>query len=252
MKQIFNILKYDTISSTNDEAKKILQKFKVPNFTIISTKTQPGGKGQRGNTWYGGNANNLLFSIILKPENLKASEQFYLSKIISLGITDCLNTEKIGFKIKWPNDIYFEDKKICGILIENTISGNNIKNSIIGIGLNINETDFPKDLPFAVSLKNITGKNYDIEYELTKLLESIQEKISFLKKSNYSQIDELYHLNLYKINEPAEFKDITSDTIFKGKIIGTLPEGKLIIKILNGKTRHYGFKEIEFIRRRQA
>lgn len=245
MKSFFNILKYNTISSTNDEAKQLLLKTKLPDFTIISAEEQIKGKGQRENSWNSKKGKNLLFSIITYPKNLKASDQFYLSKIISLGIIDYLNTKKKGFKIKWPNDIYFKNTKICGILIENTISGTTIKNSIIGIGLNINQEKFPDYLPDAVSLKNITDKNYNIENELHLLLNYILENYKNLKVENFKHIDKKYHSHLFGINKTLEFKDKTG--AFKGIIKGTLPEGRLIIEISKNDIRYFSFKKVEFI-----
>ena len=245
MKTEFNIIYKQSIASTNDEAKKILQIGKTEDFTIISANEQLTGRGQRKNTWHSQKGQNLTFSIITFPSFIKVSDQFYLSKVISLGIIEYLNTKEQKFKIKWPNDIYFNDKKICGILIENSISGSIIKSSVIGIGLNINQSKFPEYLPKAVSLFNINNKEYNLEEELNKLLVYIFKKYSYLKTKSYPEIDNLYLNNLYKLNELSEYKD--SAGFFKGKITGTLPEGKLIIKTEEDQIRTYSFKEVEFI-----
>jgi len=242
---IFNILKYDIISSTNDEAKNILQQKNIPDFTVITAEEQTKGRGQRNNSWHSNKSENLLLSIISFPNKINAVNQFYLSKVISLGIIDYLNTKANDFKIKWPNDIYFKDKKICGILIENTVSGSFIKNSIAGIGLNINQTQFPDFLPDAISLNLITGKKFELEYELKELLIFLKNKFNLLKPDSFFEIDNRYHENLYKIYEKSGFKD--SNGIFEGTITGTLPQGNLIIKINDNKTKTYAFKEIEFI-----
>ncbi len=245
MKTKFNIIYKQSIASTNDEAKKILQTGKTEGFTILSANEQLTGRGQRQNTWHSQKGKNLTFSIITFPSFIKVSDQFYLSKVISLGIIEYLNTKGEEFKIKWPNDIYYNDKKICGILIENSISGSTIKNSVIGIGLNINQTNFPDYLPKAVSLSNINNKEYNLEKELNKLLIYIFKKYNSLKTQPYSEIDNLYHSNLYKLNALSEFKD--SNGFFKGKITGTLAEGKLIIQTEANQIRCYNFKEVEFI-----
>ena len=156
-----------------------------------------------------------------------------------------MNTKEQKFKIKWPNDIYYNDKKICGILIENSISGSIIKSSVIGIGLNINQTKFPEYLPKAISLFNINNKEYNLKSELNKLLIDILKNYNSLKTKSYSEIDNLYHNNLHKLNELSEFKDSTG--FFKGKITGTLPEGRLVIQTANNEIRTYSFKEVEFI-----
>ncbi len=245
VKNIFNILNYDKISSTNDEAKILLQKIKLPEFTIISAKEQTIGRGQRENIWFSESDRNLLISIITYTKRLKAHEQFYLSKVISLGIIEYLETKKNGFTIKWPNDIYFENKKICGILIENTLSGTKIKNSVIGIGLNINQKKFPDFLPDAISLTDITKKTYDLKKELHILLNYIFENYQNLEFENFDTIDKKYHNCMYKMNKISEFKD--TNGIFKGKITGTLPEGKLIIQTSEGILQYYNFKEVEFL-----
>ena len=245
MKTEFNIIYKQSIASTNDEAKKLLQTGKIEDFTILSASEQHTGRGQRQNKWHSQKGKNLTFSIITFPSFIKVSDQFYLSKVISLGIIEYLNTKEEKFKIKWPNDIYYNDKKICGILIENSISGSTIKSSVIGIGLNINQTKFPDYLPDAISLSVIKNKEYNLEEELNKLLIDILKNYNSLKIKPYSEIDNLYHNNLYKLNELSEFKDSTG--FFKGKITGTLPEGKLVIQTEANQMRSYNFKEVEFI-----
>lgn len=244
MKTKYNIISKKTVSSTNEYAKKVLQNENPSDFTIISANEQLIGKGQRTNSWHSQAGKNLTFSLIMFPDFLKVTEQFYLSKMISLGILEYLKTKGENFKIKWPNDIYCDDKKICGILIENSIAGSTIKNSVIGIGLNINQTLFPKNLPNAISLSLITHNAYQLEDELDILTGFLYEYYNDLKKLNFSKTDKLYHKDLYKINKSAEFKD--SSGTFTGKITGTTPEGKLIIKTINNDIKTYSFKEVEF------
>jgi len=241
----FNIIKLNTVTSTNDEAKKYINVTQTIDFTSIIANEQTKGRGQRENNWHSETSKNLLFSIITKSTFLKPTEQFYLSKVISLGIIEYLNNKKNGFKIKWPNDIYYKNKKICGILIENSISGSTIKNSIIGIGININQNAFPNYLPNAISLSNILEKEFSLEIEFEYLLNKIYESYSLLKEKKITKIDNLYHKYLYRINTTSNFKDKSG--MFTGKIIGTLPEGMLQIKTSEQKTRTYNFKEVEFL-----
>ncbi|MCF6366918.1 MAG: biotin--[acetyl-CoA-carboxylase] ligase [Bacteroidales bacterium] len=245
MKSKFNIIKQQIVKSTNDFAKELLLNRKIVDFSVITANEQLAGKGQRNNTWFSDTGKNLTLSIITYPVFLRATEQFYLSKVISLGIVEYLNSKNINFKIKWPNDIYFNDKKICGILIENSIAGLSIKNSIIGIGLNINQEKFPEYLPDAISLSNIKKKDFCLETELLLLLNSIYKKYQLLRNKLFFDIDNLYHKHLYKINEFSDFKDNAG--IFKGKISGTLPEGKLIIETLTKEKKFYNFKEVGFL-----
>lgn len=245
MKTGYKIIYKDCVSSTNDVAKKLLHTENATDFTVISANKQLIGKGQRKNSWHSEPGKNLTISIITFPYYLKVPNQFYLSKVISLGILKYLKTKGKHFKIKWPNDIYFKDKKICGILIENSIAGSTIKNSVTGIGLNINQTVFPEDLPSATSLSLITDSEYQLNEELNNLLKYIYQFYYDLKDLDFSETDKLYHKNLYKLNKISCFKDSTG--IFKGEIKGTEPQGKLIIQTVNKEIRTYGFKEVEFI-----
>ena len=148
---------------------------------VVWSDLQTSGRGQVGNKWESEHSQNLLFSFLLLPSNIDAKDQFIISQIVSLGIIDILNNLKTGFSIKWTNDIYFEDKKIAGMLIENDMSGRQIYSSIIGIGLNVNQENFSDEIPNAISLKNILGRSFDRE----ELLYNILEKISFYYNEIY-------------------------------------------------------------------
>ena len=152
------------MASTNNEAKKHIADY--DNLSVIATIEQSAGRGQGTHTWYTTPGKNLTFTIVFNPENLPASEALYLTRITTLSLLSYLAARGVRARIKWPNDIWVEDKKICGILIENILEGNLVHNSIIGIGLNINESGWPEDLPNPVSLGELTGKSYDIHEEL--------------------------------------------------------------------------------------
>ena len=152
------------MASTNNEAKKHIAEY--DNLSVIATIEQSAGRGQGTHTWYTTPGKNLTFTIVFNPENLPASEALYLTRITTLSLLSYLAARGVRARIKWPNDIWVEDKKICGILIENILEGNLVHNSIIGIGLNINESGWPEDLPNPVSLGELTGKSYDIREEL--------------------------------------------------------------------------------------
>ena len=157
-----------TLESTNSFLKQIIHSKEVKNGTIVSTKHQTTGRGQRNNVWESERNKNILMSFVFFPNNIPAENQFIISKAVSLSILDLLLKYKKNVKIKWPNDIYIDDKKIAGILIENSLRGSEISNSIIGIGLNINQTFFSNKLPNPTSLKLETNKNYKTEEILTK------------------------------------------------------------------------------------
>lgn len=155
---------FESLASTNNEAKKNIADY--DNLSVIATIEQSAGRGQGTHTWYTTPGKNLTFTIVFNPENLPASEALYLTRITTLSLLSYLAARGVRARIKWPNDIWVEDKKICGILIENILEGNLVHNSIIGIGLNINESGWPEDLPNPVSLGELTGKSYDIREEL--------------------------------------------------------------------------------------
>ena len=155
---------FESLASTNNEAKKHIADY--DNLSVIATIEQSAGRGQGTHTWYTTPGKNLTFTIVFNPENLPASEALYLTRITTLSLLSYLAARGVRARIKWPNDIWVEDKKICGILIENILEGNLVHNSIIGIGLNINESGWPGDLPNPVSLGELTGKSYDIHEEL--------------------------------------------------------------------------------------
>ena len=213
--------------------------------TVIITDNQTAGRGQRGNSWEAISGENLTFSLILKPNFLKASDQFQLNVAISMGVFDFLS-EFIdeNLKVKWSNDIYFGDKKMGGILIENSLQGYQIGHSIIGIGLNINQTKFSNER--ATSLRNITQNplKYDLSELLKKLLENIEINYLKIKNNDYESLKIKYLSNLYRFEEHHYFR--RNGQQFLGQIIGIDKTGKLGIKT-DGNVIYFDFKEVEFM-----
>jgi BirA family transcriptional regulator, biotin operon repressor / biotin---[acetyl-CoA-carboxylase] ligase len=240
----FKILFRDIVSSTNDEIKRVYTCEEDYEFLVICANEQTSGRGQRENKWYSDAGKNLTFSIAWSPLNLDIQKQFYLSKVVSLALLNYLQSKTEDVTIKWPNDIYCSGKKICGILIENSISLDKIKQVVIGIGLNLNQSVFPEELDNATSLFLITNQEWDIKSELNQLLKESESTFELLKRYDYSMIDKLYHENLYQIYRTCEYEDFAGK--FSGKIIGTLSAGNLIIEDESGKIRIYQNKEVEF------
>jgi len=240
-----NIISLLNLPSTNTYAANLLKSEVVPEGTIIRTEFQSDGRGQKGNSWESEAGKNLIISIILHPENVAPSDQFLISMMISLGIYDFLKEEFPGCRIKWPNDIYVNDDKIAGILIENSIMDNTILNSIAGIGLNINQKVFLSDAPNPVSMSMITGKEYNCDDCFNALTDSLDKRHAQLKAEDYSNIRSDYKAQLYRLNEWSDFRD--SDIVFKGRIVSVNTEGMLMIERQNGKIKGYSFKEVEFI-----
>jgi len=191
------LLRINECKSTNIFAKELLSKNEPIDGTVVITDKQTKGRGQYGNKWQANFFENLTFSVILKPKFLKPKEHFLLSKIIALACIDVFNLyKKNSFTIKWPNDIFYNNKKIGGILIENIISSKQINTSIIGVGLNINQQYF-KGLEQAISLKNITQKNIELEIVLNQILKQLDFYYQLLRNRKTEQINSLYCKNMF-------------------------------------------------------
>lgn len=242
----FKIDKVSETLSTNGLLKSIADKESVSEGYTVIAVSQTAGHGQIGAFWESQPGQNLTFSFLLRPEFLKADQMFLLSKAVSLGIVDYLNSFGEEFKIKWPNDIYYKDKKICGVLIENQLMGDSIVYSIVGIGLNINQEVFISDAPNPVSLYNIIGRKLDLTAELPRLLDQIEVWYQMLADGWYDKIDEAYFSHLYRTGAHYMFR--TSDSVlFSGFIANVESNGRLSIVDSDGETRSFLFKEVEFV-----
>lgn len=218
-----------TTHSTNTLLKELIAKGQEPKFIYAGYQTA--GRGQTGNSWESEEGKNLLCSILLPPDK----NLYFLNIAVGVAILRLLGED---FTIKWPNDIYYGDKKVAGILVENAIIGNEVKYSIAGIGLNVNQTAFRSDTPNPVSLKQITGKEYDIDALMQRLYEAIQ---AVLKEDVWSE----YKDHLYRREGFWPFED--KNGVFEARIEDVLPTGEIVLCDKSGQTRQYGFKQIKFI-----
>jgi BirA family biotin operon repressor/biotin-[acetyl-CoA-carboxylase] ligase len=235
--------------STNNFLKNILEKEELPSGSIILTDYQTAGKGQQGNSWESEAGKNLLFSILLRPENITTDHFFIISEIASLSIKYTLDKYIDDITVKWPNDIYYKDKKIAGILIENFLSRNIIFQSIIGTGINVNQREFLSNAPNPVSLRIITGHDFD----LMELIEVFQTNFSLLcKKSSTAQFDSLHKEYLYSLYRKEGFYKYKDENgSFMAKIKDVEQNGYLILEKENGDISKYLFKEVEYIQNRR-
>jgi BirA family transcriptional regulator, biotin operon repressor / biotin---[acetyl-CoA-carboxylase] ligase len=244
-----NLIKLLSVDSTNNYLKKLTSNSEpLPNGTVIMAENQYAGRGQQGNIWHAESGKNLTFSVYLTTDFITIGKQFMLNMAISIALNNALvKYLPAGLSIKWPNDVYFANKKIGGVLIENTIVGNRLKHTIIGIGLNVNQTVFAKELENkAGSIAQILQQDVD----LTKLLNEICTQIEqlYLKlKNNETSLSTLYTAKLYKINQLAKYRSLVDGRIFEGQIEGITAMGLLKIKPLNGDSIEFNFKEIEFL-----
>ncbi|MFH0896359.1 MAG: biotin--[acetyl-CoA-carboxylase] ligase [Bacteroidota bacterium] len=240
------IIVLNSISSTNDYACDLIQRKTATSGMIIRAFMQTEGRGHGTNVWISPSGENLTFSLILFPEKLHASKQFVLTQILCLSILDFL-TELAGdqqFRIKWPNDIYSGEKKICGILIENAITGEWITHSVMGAGININTTEFPKTLPNPVSLKLITQQSHRVDQCLDLLIKKMNCRFALIDEEFHKQLDEEYEKNLFR--KDALHKFIYQDKEIEATIRGVCEFGQLVLEKKDGSQLICGFKEIEY------
>ena len=235
---------YEKVSSTNELAVELIDKGQVSHGTIISASYQTAGKGQRQNKWHSKALSNLTISVLLKPSCIDPCRQFYISMVISIAMVEALNKYAGPFQVKWPNDIYFEGDKIAGILIENSICGSEINWSICGIGININETDFPGFLPNPVSLKSITGKDYNISFIMRDIMLQLNKWYKKLESHKFELIKSRYLEYLFGFSKESLFR--ANNENFKGIISGVNESGQILIKRSGGEAEAYSFKELEY------
>lgn len=239
-------IQLEEVDSTNNYLKNLLPTT-CNKYIVVTTSFQTAGKGQRGNFWESEANKNLTYSFNIDPTFLAINKQFLLSKIISIAMYRTLAKyiDSNSIKIKWPNDIYVNDNKIAGILIEHNLSGSTIDSSVIGIGLNINQTKFLSDAPNPVSLKNITGFDLNKDEVLKEYLSNFISLYKQLQLEEWDEIDKLYHQELYRYKEIHLYEDVNGQ--YRGKITNVNQEGLITIEKEDGLVKKYLFKEVKFI-----
>jgi BirA family biotin operon repressor/biotin-[acetyl-CoA-carboxylase] ligase len=237
-----NLIFLPSCHSTNQIAYDTIANEPLMDGTLILTDHQTAGRGQMGNTWEASPGKNLTFTLILHPRFLLASRQFELNMAVSLGISDWLSQYSPHFRIKWPNDIFFKDRKMGGILIQNLLRGQFIEHSLVGIGLNINQVKF--DIPRAISLTEITGETFDLPVILEDLCQSIESRYLQLRGGGFF-LKEEYLSRLYRFKEEHLYQE-PSTGLFKGSILDVESSGNLVLQTSTGK-RAFQFKEVLYI-----
>ena len=241
-----NLVTLKEVDSTNTFLKNILSNSKpVPEGTVIMAEHQFAGRGQRENTWHAQPGKNLTFSLLLNPIFLSAQQQFDLTRAISMGVYDALSPLlRDNLKIKWPNDIYYGNSKLGGMLIENILQGSRIKHSVVGIGVNVNQKDFADNASNATSLSNILQRDYELKNILAEICNHIEGYYLLLKAGKVELVRELYLSRLYWLNEMHAFK--SNGQLFNGTIKNVEAAGMIVID-RNGHEELYNLKEIEFL-----
>ena len=217
------------------------------NLSVVAAVKQTAGRGQRGNRWLSAPGDNLTFSLLLKPQGLPAREVMAITCLATLSVREMLRDEGVPAVIKWPNDIYVGKKKICGMLVENGLEGTDIDWSVVGIGMNLNQTEFPGELMNPTSLKRLTGQSYTLESSLEKVCLQLEKLLPQLDtQEGRNALRAAYEKDLFQKDSPAPYRDIATGNEFIGTIRGITPEGLLRVDA-EGRERTFGFKEISYI-----
>lgn len=219
-------------NSTNSLLKELIAKGQEPEYIYAGYQTA--GRGQTGNSWESEKDKNLICSILLPPDK----NLYFLNIAVGVAILRVIGED---FTIKWPNDIYWQDKKVAGILIENAIIGNEIRYSIAGVGLNVNQTEFKSDAPNPISLKQICGQEYDIERLMSQLFETVQKVLNEPEQDVWSY----YKSHLYRREGYWPYED--KNGRFEAAIQDVLPTGEIVLRDQQGQQRIYHFKQIRYV-----
>lgn len=239
------LIKVDATTSTNEMAKSLNNKYRVEDF-CISAEFQEKGRGQQNTSWQSNRSENLMFTVVYNQLNLDIEKSFCLNAAVCLCLYNVLKKQNLEhIKLKWPNDILADNYKICGILIENTISGTKIKTSYVGIGLNVNQTKF-ENLPKANSLSSLTNKNFDRNKLLNEILFELKEIPKDLKSNSPENIINVYKRYLNGFNKTTKFK-LLNQEIRSGKIRNVELDGRLSVEFDSGELMQFQHKEISQI-----
>ena len=252
-------------TSTNDDARD--EKYREGD--VVWADFQTAGRGQRGHLWHSAKGENLTFSVVLEPTFVPIAEQFSVSEVVALSLVDMLSEYGIEAKIKWTNDIYVGDKKLVGILIEHSLAATTLRRTVVGIGINVNQTEFDASLPNPVSMAQLLGKQLDAKEVLRNFLTHLQSNYEALREmqnaelkiqnsdncqlsivncqlNNDCALHNRYNGLLYRKNEYHIYA-LPRGEKFRAKIVGTAPSGALCLENESGETKDYLFKEVEFV-----
>lgn len=228
-------------TSTNDDARGP----KYRHGDIIWAERQTAGRGQRGHAWLSAEGLNLTFSLVLEPTFMPAGEQFLLNEAVALALTDTFAQFGIATRIKWTNDIYAGDRKLVGILIEHSYSGSMLMRTIVGIGINVNQTEFDPALPNPTSMALEAGRTFDREEVLDRFHAALMRRYAALEADDRAPLAEEYRRRMYRIDAPQAFR-LPDGTRFTGVIRGVRAGGALQVEHPDGTLHDYLFREIEF------
>ena len=239
------LFEYDNLSSTNELALEIAAQGDISEGAVVQTHHQTQGRGQMGTRWLSQPMMNITLSVILRPVFLELKDQFYLNKAVGLAVADAVaQFVDSPVAIKWPNDVYIDNQKTAGILIQNSVQHQQIAYSIVGIGLNVNQMEFDPNLPNPTSLRLKAGKQFSVENVRNQLFLSLDQTYASIKK-NLHAVDEDFKRMLYAHNQLRKF--VTGDgSTFRGSIVDVAKDGRLMVELENGEINRFTLKEIAF------
>ncbi len=214
-------------------------------MVLVTSDFQTAGRGQAHNSWESEAGKNLLLGLLVHPTGISANRQFVLSQAMSLAVRDTLAAYADGFTVKWPNDIYWRNSKICGMLIENTLAGNRIEECILGVGVNVNQTVFKSDAPNPISLAQVTGKEHERIFILAEIVKSFKKYFNDILSGQTEEITGKYLDSLYAKEGFHPYAD--ANGTFEARIAGIEPTGHLLLSDRQGIQRRYAFKEVSFL-----
>lgn len=235
------LIRLEEVDSTNNYLRNYVPA-EGEETTLCIAEFQHAGRGCGTNSWESERGKNLLFSLLIHPQEIAARDQFHISMSIALAVCDALTSFGIGdIRVKWPNDVYWRDKKICGILIENRLAGSFIRDSIIGIGLNVNQQQFLSDAPNPVSMRQILGYDVDREQVLRRIVDAFKFSPCMIDFTAMR-----YNAMLYR-KGGGLFTFIDAEGEFQAEIMGVDNDGHLKLKRADGRLKQYAFKEVQFV-----
>jgi BirA family biotin operon repressor/biotin-[acetyl-CoA-carboxylase] ligase len=239
------VFRFQSLDSTNSKLHEFMAHKDLAEFSAVIASHQTAGRGQIGNSWESEKDQNLTFSIVLYPHFLKIQKQFRITQMITTAITDVLIDIIPDISIKWPNDIYAGNKKIAGILIENSLSGATISSTIVGVGLNVNQEVFISDAPNPVSMRMLTQTTFDLDALFMQIRQAMIFRYIQWLEHGIRSIKKDYFKRLYRNEGFFEYRDENGS--FMAKIDNIQDSGHLLLTDASGKPRIYAFKEVSFV-----
>ena len=241
------ILHLDEVDSTNAYTMREVDSLDAP--VMVTAYRQTAGQGQRGNSWEAEPGKNLTFSILDRPAGLPPMAQFAMSEAVALAVVDFLGVHGLEAKVKWPNDIYVGDRKICGILIRHSITSTRVDYSVIGVGINANQTEFLSDAPNPVSMAQLTGERYDVGSLYAEIAAIMESRLEHIGEDDYRRAIHSEFMGRLWRGDGKEhpFMDTATGERFVASIADIAVHGPMTLRLTDGSERTYAFKEVAFV-----